>query len=58
MQEYIVTVKEVHKQQIKVFAKSPLDALDLVEEGEGEAFGDAVYDYTLDSDTWSVEETE
>ena len=56
MNAYIVTIEEVHKQHIKVFADSEEEAINRVEDGEGEEDGAPEYSYTLDKDTWQAEE--
>lgn len=52
---YLVVIREVHKQEVLIEADSPEEAMAKVQEGEGEN-GELDYDYTLEPDTWDVEE--
>lgn len=56
MKKYIVTMKEVHNQEMLIEANSPEEALSKVSEGEGTAQSEAYYSYTLDSDEFEVTE--
>lgn len=54
---YIVSVREVHVQQVKVEAASEDEAKTKVVEGEGEYLDDKLeYSHTLDKDLWTVEQ--
>ncbi len=55
MKNYIVKIKEVHNSYVMVKANNGEEALKAVEEGNGEEF-DLQYDYTLDPETWSIED--
>lgn len=55
MKSYTVTVKEVHNSYVIVDAESKSDALKRVEEGEGKEF-QCLYNYTLETDLWEVQE--
>lgn len=56
---FIVTVREVHTQMIKVDAQSSQEALAKVAAGQGEYIdGTLEYGHTLPPDTWTVEQTE
>jgi hypothetical protein len=55
--EYIVSVREVHIQEVLIEADSPEQAIEKVVKGEGENL-DGEYSHTLDSDLWTVEEKE
>lgn len=53
MKKYIVTVKEVHNQDVEIRAKNEQEAIKKVSEGEGEELT-LEYSHTLDTDTWTV----
>lgn len=53
MPRYIVGVKEVHVQEIVIEADSKEGAIFEIEGGAGEE-RNLEYDYTLDSDEWSI----
>ena len=53
MAKFCVEVAEVHKALIMIEADSEEDALERVENGEGDEF-DCHYDYALEPDTWTV----
>jgi len=53
---YRVCVKEVHNQYIWIDADSVDEAVRKVQEGEGDELGVAEYDYTLDTEQWTVEQ--
>lgn len=56
---FIVSVREVHIQPYQVLAETPEEAIELVENCEGDIL-DANFEFshTLDSDTWTVEEVQ
>jgi len=56
MPEYIVSVMEVHRQDVQLQADSPEYAVMKVREGEGDFDAVAQYSYTLDPETWTVRE--
>lgn len=59
MKEYIVGVREVHVQQVKVKANNPKEAIRKVSEGEGLYLDNKIeYSHTLDPSTWDIEEQE
>jgi len=54
---YLVGVREVHVQQVRVNAKSGAEAIKKVADGEGDYLDDMLeYSHTSDTDTWTVEE--
>ncbi len=56
---FIVGVREVHVQPYKVWARTPEEAVRIVEDGGGEMIEDGFeYSHTLDSEVWMVEEIE
>ena len=52
--EFIVSVREVHVSHREVQAKTAEDAMDKVQDGDGEEVF-MEYSHMLDSDTWTVE---
>ena len=67
--KYIVTMKEVHSQEIVVDAASPAEAkieatfalgdltlIDLARDGDGDYANGSSYEYLLDKDAWEVRE--
>jgi hypothetical protein len=55
-QDYIVEVREVHIQQVRVRARTTVEAKRKVANGDGFFLDNALeYAYSLDSDTWTVE---
>jgi len=57
LRQFLVAVREVHVQQVRVKAESPEDAKERVVKGEGDQVDDSLeYSHTLDSDLWTVEE--
>ena len=53
---YLVTVREVHTQMVRVDAVDPEAAKAVVRDGGGEYLdGTLEYSHTLDCDTWTVE---
>ena len=59
MKTYVVSVREVHVQQIEVQAKSEGDAIEKVAHGEGTPLDDTLeFSHTLDTATWTVEQTD
>ena len=57
MTQYIVGVREVHVQYIKVEASSVREALEIVSDGcEGDEALHLEYSHTMGVDSWSVEE--
>jgi hypothetical protein len=56
---FIVSVREVHVQDVKVSADSEDDAKDKVEEGEGEYLDNTLtYSHSLEPETWGVRRAE
>ncbi len=55
--KFLVKMKEVHTQVVEIEADTEKQALDRVEEGEGE-YGELEYDHTLDTSEWTAEATE
>lgn len=53
--EFIIGVKELHTQYIKIEADDHIQAVAKVQEGEGEELT-LEYGHTLDEDDWSVNE--
>lgn len=54
--KFLVTTREVHKQVIEIEAEDERQAVERVLEGEGDfEEHEAEYDYTLDSDEWTVD---
>lgn len=54
-EEWIVAVREVHIQPVRIFAKTAEEAVRKVAEGEGEQIeGGFEYSHTLDPDAWTV----
>ncbi len=53
MAKYCVEVAELHKSLMMIEASSEEEAIEKVEEGGGDEF-DCQYDYTLESDYWTV----
>ena len=57
MREFIVNVREVHIQMVRIGAKDKEEAKEKVVAGEGDYLDDTLeYSHTLDSDYWTVEE--
>tara|TARA_R100000152_G_C6628511_1_gene76867 strand:- start:395 stop:568 length:174 start_codon:yes stop_codon:yes gene_type:complete len=56
MKRYIVTIKEVHDQEIAVSAESEEQALDKAQGGNGDYVNGSLYQYSLDRDSWEVRE--
>jgi hypothetical protein len=54
---YIVAIREVHVQHIKVTASSQEEAIEKASEGKGD-YRHLEYNHTLSRDTWTVEEAE
>ncbi len=54
MPTFVVTTREVHKQDVIIHADNEWDAIKRVENGDGEQTERTEYDYTLESDTWTV----
>jgi hypothetical protein len=55
--KYIVSVKEVFEQDYIVEAENVEEALDKVEDGDGELLEDTFeYDKTLEKEHWKIEE--
>lgn len=53
---FLVTMREVHKQVIEIEADDEAQAVERVLDGEGDSEKhQSEYDYTLDSDEWTVE---
>ena len=57
MTKYRVLMQEVHWREVFIEANSPENALQKVEEGEGER-GDTCYGYSLGPYDWKVEEVD
>lgn len=57
MPTFVVTTREVHKQDVVINADNEWDAIKRVENGEGNTMT-TEYDYTLESDTWGVTQEE
>jgi hypothetical protein len=53
LKNFIVTVKEIHKQRVRVQAENAEQARDFVQEGGGDYLDSEYYD-TLDPDQWTV----
>ncbi len=54
---FIVGVREVHVQSVRVAAKDADEAKDKVRKGEGDYLDDGLeYSHTLDSELWTAEE--
>lgn len=53
MINFIVGVREVHIQNIKISAKNRKNAIKKVEDGEGTLI-DMGYSHTLESNTWTI----
>ena len=56
MKKYIVTIKEVHAQEIIVEAASPAHAQSKARDGDGDYGNGSTYEYLLDEDAWEVRE--
>lgn len=56
--KFLVTMMEAHKQVVEIEADDEKQAVELVEEGAGDYRDGTEYDYTLDSDVWTVEMTD
>ncbi len=56
MRSFLVRRKEVHIQCVLVDASNENDARNRVIEGEGQETDPASYNYTLDPETWHVEQ--
>ena len=56
MKKYIVTMKEVHSQEIIVEAASPAHAQSKARDGDGDYGNGSTYEYLLDEDAWEVRE--
>ena len=57
MKEYMVNVREVHVQQVKIRADSPEQAIQKVQQGEGQWLNDGLeYSHTLDPENWTARE--
>ena len=56
MKRYSVKIREVHEQQIFVSAKDVEDAKEKAAEGLGDLANGTRYLYSMDLDTWEVEE--
>lgn len=57
MKTFIIGVKEVHIQPVRVEADSREEAIKKVAEGEGETLEELLeYDYTLEPDVWTAQE--
>ena len=54
--KYIVTMKEVHSQEIVVEAASPAEAESKARGGDGDYANGSTYEYLLDKDAWEVRE--
>ena len=54
--KYIVTMKEVHSQEIVVEAASPAEAESKAAIGDGDYANGTAYEYVLDMDSWEVRE--
>lgn len=56
MRSFIVNLREVHIQPVKIKAKNEQDAIKKVKQGQGDYLeGMLEYSHTLDSDTWTIE---
>lgn len=54
---YLVEVREVHVQKVRVRATSPEEAKELVAEGDGDLLDNSLeYSHCLEPETWTVEE--
>ena len=56
MKKYIVTMKEVHSQEIIVEAASPSEAESKARDGDGDYANGSTYEYLFDKDAWEVRE--
>jgi len=57
MPEYIVAMREVHIQPVRVTAESPEEAIAITADGGGDFIeGGFEFSHTLDRDLWTVEE--
>lgn len=57
LRRYLVTVREVHTQVVRIDAVDPDAAKAVVRDGGGEYLdGTLEYSHTLDCDTWTVEQ--
>jgi len=57
MKKYYVLVSEVHVSTMEIEAETPEEALEKVAEGEGDEII-CEYSYTLEPDSWKVEEVQ
>ena len=59
MKKYIVCVREVWIQMLKVEAESDSEAIEIVERGGGKEIENMLeYSHTLDSEYWTVDKDE
>tara|TARA_Y100000593_G_scaffold35861_1_gene69997 strand:- start:13 stop:186 length:174 start_codon:yes stop_codon:yes gene_type:complete len=56
VKRYIVTIKEVHAQEIVVSAVSEEQALAKAQDGDGDYANGTSFEYSLDRDSWEVRE--
>ena len=56
MKRYIVTIKEVHAQEIVVSAASEEQVLAKAQDGDGDYANGTSFEYSLDRDSWEVRE--
>lgn len=57
MKKYVVNVREVHVQPVRIEATSKEEAIEKIVKGQGTTVDDGLeYSHTLDSEFWTVEE--
>ena len=57
LKTFLVSVREVHVQQVRIEAKSQSDAIVKVAGGKGEFIDNSLeFSHACDADTWTVEE--
>jgi hypothetical protein len=56
MKRYIVTIKEVHEQDIFVSANTEEEAVIKARGGDGDYGNGTRFQYTIDEENWTVEE--
>ena len=54
--QFIITVKEVWDQLVKVEAENKEDAIQAIKDGNGIYLDNPEYSRSLDSDGWTIEE--
>lgn len=56
MAKFTVARREVHICFVEIEADNPMEAIEKVSKGRGEALEDMEYSHDLDPDTWTVDE--